>query len=222
MAHKQIDKIRKVTDGYMRKQYIHHQHYEQFAVSLIQLIVALLGDFFMDRFDSTKYDHLSQVLSKDDTVVQQISDDDASMRLCKEVKEGIHKWRFKILSCTQGLYVSIGIWKVNGSFDPDIRLDNDKGNSYSWVVNCKTKMNRGENVPWEVSQDEKYGKENYGAGDVIDMILDFDKLEVRYAVNEEDQGVAFNNIKQVTYTAAISMNNKSDGIEILEYSHDPL
>ena len=96
----------------------------------------------------------------------------------------------------------------------DIRLPNDETNSYSWSINDHGKYDDTQTY----HSSGKYGKRKFGTGDVIEMVLDFNKGEVRYIVNGDDQGVAFKDIKQVTYTAAVSTIEKGDSIEILQYS----
>ena len=49
------------------------------------------------------------------------------------------------------------------------------------------------------------------------MILDLDKQELRYIRNGEDYGIAFENVEDTEYVAAIDMYGGEDSIQIISY-----
>ena len=59
------------------------------------------------------------------------------------------------------------------------------------------------------------------AGDVVDMILDLEKLNIRYYVNGKDHGIAFINIKKCGYKMAITKAIAGvDKVELISYTSD--
>ena len=63
----------------------------------------------------------------------------------------------------------------------------------------------GRSVPWEERQKSHYGKEpRYNYDNVIEMILDLNKLTLSFIIDGKDYGVAFENIKPSRYKACMS------------------
>ena len=122
-----------------------------------------------------------------------------------------HCWRFRINHLNQEtLWMTIGVWKCNHEYDLQYRLDSSRirGKFYGWIVNYQAATG---------DKRHKYGKRRCKTGDVVDMILDLEKLQLSYFVNEEDFGVAFDKIEDTEYRAAISMNKSPDQIELISY-----
>ena len=54
--------------------------------------------------------------------------------------------------------------------------------------------------------------EEIKTGDIIDMILDLNKLQINtFVLNDEDQGIAFGNIEKTSYKAAVDIWHDKDG-----------
>ena len=63
---------------------------------------------------------------------------------------------------------------------------------------------------------DKYGQNhNFKGGDIIDMILDLDKLQLSYKVNDTDLGVAFSKIEPTSYRACIDICSEDDSVQII-------
>jgi len=60
-----------------------------------------------------------------------------------------------------------------------------------------------------------YGQSCFGVKEV-DMILDFDALELKFAINGTDYGKAFD-IERTTYRAAVNLSQVKDSVELLQY-----
>ena len=62
---------------------------------------------------------------------------------------------------------------------------------------------------------------NYGItvsdGDEIAMCLDMEKLTLSYAVDGKDQGIAFGDIEQTQYYAAIYTYHTNGSVELISY-----
>ena len=67
------------------------------------------------------------------------------------------------------------------------------------------------------NRSSKYGERKCLSGDVIDMILDLEKLELSYIVNGKNFGVAFTEIEKTEYRAVVSANVVDDAIEFVSY-----
>ena len=136
-----------------------------------------------------------------------------SAYLSERVKEkGIHKWRFQVFPLSKWT-MTIGVWKtkypINTGSTYFIFTGDTK--SYGWIITTK-KITAGDDISKKM-----YGKEKCVKGDIIDMILDLDKKELRYIRNGEDYGVAFENIEDTEYIAAIDMYGGEDSIQIMSY-----
>ncbi len=67
---------------------------------------------------------------------------------------------------------------------------------------------------WHLGKREEYGIK-WGAGDVIEMRVDFEKQEMGYSVNGIDQGIAFRNIQlEKTYYLLVCMSTRYKGESI--------
>ena len=102
----------------------------------------------------------------------------------------------------------------------------DSGKCYSYVIShaslsvgdCKT--HDLEDFDYDGSFQEANGwccKE----GDVVEIILDIDKLELRYKIpSNADEIIAFEGIENTEYRAGIAMYNDGDAIQFISYSQD--
>ena len=50
------------------------------------------------------------------------------------------------------------------------------------------------------------------------MILDLNKYTLSYKCNDKDYGIAFQDIEQTTYRAAVGFYHQQDSIEFISYS----
>ena len=59
------------------------------------------------------------------------------------------------------------------------------------------------------------------SGDTVSIYLDLIKKELKYFINDIDQGIAFNDIpndKNINYRLAISIYSKGDIVEIINFT----
>ena len=119
-------------------------------------------------------------------------------------RKGIHKWTFKLLKVnSDDWFDSIGVWKVKYPIKITDRVEafsNRQG--FGWIVNWK----------WSV-----YTNKSCVTCDIVEMILDLNKLELRYKVNGNELDAAFTDIEQTDYKAVISMNWTGDSIQFVSY-----
>ena len=130
------------------------------------------------------------------------------------ISSGEFEWKFKIgKQGIPGSYSStIGIWKIT-----------DKRSEKSVVgTNCFNKHDKklyvcgyAFDIAIIVSGQTRinYGKKCV-TKDIITMTLDLNKLELKYKVNGEDQGKAFD-IKPGAYRAVVNMSTHGDSITLL-------
>ena len=67
-----------------------------------------------------------------------------------------------------------------------------------------------------------YGNcKKYGQNDTVSIILDLRKRTINYLVNEQNQGIAYRNIKkddETKYQLIVALESKDDCIEIVDFS----
>ena len=181
----------------------------------------LLFYFIGEEFD-TERSHKEYIISDDNRIMRCRKDENVTYLiygmayLKNAVSEGIHKWTFKCLNVNNDdWFDAIGVWKTKAtSMDEHIRVDDfDDNQGYGWTFNYQEITT----VAGSFSRHIRYGKRKCLTGDIIDMILDLEKLEIRFIVNEEDWGVAFQNIEKTEYKAVVSANIELDAIELISY-----
>ena len=134
---------------------------------------------------------------------------------------GIYRWKFKIQELPKYMFswsLVIGVWKVKSA---------NKQVTDTYFTNCT--QNQGE-YEWGYAYDISYtqlvektghysNQRKYGLkikiGDIVEMILDLNLFTLRYKINDEDMGIAFENIEDTEYKAAFSSGNSDVRIEIL-------
>ena len=133
---------------------------------------------------------------------------DGAAFLLKLISSGVHKWKFYLTKVNQvGSGMTIGIW--NTKYIPDVGecLYGMYEKCYAWMV-----TGQHLNCGWD-----RYGNGKPKDGDIIEMVLDLDKGTVQYFHNDVDLGIAYRNIAQKPYRAAVSMFHEEDCIELIEY-----
>ena len=73
------------------------------------------------------------------------------------------------------------------------------------------------NVAWLYAINDDDNGKDYGKrcveGDIVDMILNFNNLTLRYKMNDKEYGNAFENIEYGPYRAAVSVYWKDEKFE---------
>lgn len=62
-----------------------------------------------------------------------------------------------------------------------------------------------------------YGDRACKEGDIIEMILDLNKLQLRYNLNGECQGIAFENVEKCEYIVGIEIYGRDNILQLLSY-----
>ena len=157
------------------------------------------------------------ILSDDNTLVEKkpYSSDAGNVFLFNTASHGVHKWKFKLrIGNMFDSTMTIGVWKINHLLDTTQALYDIwyKGKFYGWRVNNGT-ITHGDD-----EQRYKYTNHTKQNNDVIEMILDLNKRELRFICNDKDFGAAFKQIEDSSYRAAVSFYSKDYAIELLDYS----
>ena len=176
----------------------------------------LLFYYIKECFDAAKSDPNSSY-SKDNTLaIKSSRGSQGCIFLTQVVNQGVHKWKFKLVSI-QNYAVTIGVWKGDKT-DNTHRISADgfsQGRCYAYIVNhCICTPGDGEVRRYE------YGKKNCKSGDEVEMVLDLNKRELSYSVNDKALGIAFKNIQQTSYRAVLSIWKTGDAVELISYSCD--
>ena len=145
------------------------------------------------------------------TKAQKIRDCYNTAFFSKVAKKGIHEWKFRLNKFdSAGFTTIVGIWKTTFPMRYHVKLSTSSTRFYGYYLNNKTLTASGSGIRREYGE---YCRE----GDVIEMILNLNKLQLSYRVTEKDYGIAFNNIEDTTYRAALCLHYRGDIIELLSY-----
>ena len=149
-----------------------------------------------------------------------IQNTDASAYLLGIIDSGVHEYKLNISRLKRGLTggwkQTIGIWKVNENNKPpwsgDFFLKARKG---SLGLNNRGRRLVGEKLYPGDDQHDYNNCPGYKSGDTVDMIIDFDKLELRFKINGKDYGKAGDLNPEHKYRVAVSLMIKDDAIQLL-------
>ena len=144
-----------------------------------------------------------------------------SALLTNTVSDGLFSWKFKIIELSDE--INFGIYKLN--HDPSFQTSGRffiPNNAYTIeATNCSSTKSLTGNLmnPSQGSYSvlKPYGKK-CEVGDIYEMILDCHQWTLSFKVNDTDYGVAFSNIEETKYKAAIFMYSYGKGgcIELLQ------
>ena len=123
------------------------------------------------------------------------------LKTCKAVDDDSDAFRSGIL---------IG---VSSDISPDNDFEGRKGYHYCYL-HAGSKYDGQNN--WN-----SYGC-SYGSNDIVSMEMNLKRAEMRFYVNNQDQGVAYTNIKNddadVKYRLLVSLYSSGDSVEIVNFS----
>ena len=135
--------------------------------------------------------------------------------------KGIYRWGFKVEQFTnkyQGWDWIIGVWKTNkkrsemdatSSYFTPQHGDKD---GYGWLASCQ-KLGDPDAGGCYLKSVETYG-EVVNTGDVIEMVLDLNQRQIHWAVNGVHFPIAFSDIEQCEYRAAVMLASDDSRIRI--------
>lgn len=137
--------------------------------------------------------------------------------LSKIVDHGVHRWTFKVnLMFSNWWAVTIGVYKVpddetalpkNGIFC----LGSGRGYGYNVTEGTLTDLESGGAFMDAV----QYGPDLFFEG-LVEMVLDLDRMELKWIVDGEDNGKAFD-VAKGSYLAAVNLSIKRDTVEFVGY-----
>ena len=128
------------------------------------------------------------------------------------IEHGTHKWKFKIIKCFDktGWGNTIGLWRIDNNKKPPTNgiftQGKDKGYGYCTNIAKLTSLKAG--LP-----SDEYGIKATD-GDIVEMFVDMKLLQLSYAVNGTNYGIAYN-IEPDKYLAAVNMCDCNDAIQLL-------
>eukprot|EP01083_Nonionella_stella_P280903 955819_1 len=150
-------------------------------------------------------------LSNSNTIAQGKRDGVCVAYLSKLVTPiGVYRWTFRLRKVGSPPSLYIGVWKTKHGRHPYSSV-NTKGKCYSYAP-LFASLNAGDKGFHDTAQDT-YGDKRCKEGDIIEMVLDLKKFQLRYIVNGKDYGVAFK-VERTTYRAAVSMKQRT-AVEIV-------
>ena len=151
-------------------------------------------------------------LSEDNKVLKKVKWNNSSVHLSNIIDFGVHKWTFKLRKVNQsGSSMTIAIWKTKHEPILNKCLYNPpKGTAYGWMITGRYL------ICGDTEDNPKYGTIVHN-DDTIDMILDLNNQTLRYFCNQQDFGIAYQNIELTSYRAALSIFQQDDCIELVSY-----
>ena len=219
--YKNIDQRTKdLVSGYIRNEE------RKLSINITSLINYICALFYFLNDEWNKIHTTPRYLISDDKVtIQNTMEDIISHRmafLTKVARMGHHHWKFKINEWKKD-YIIIGIVKyekiflltrTSGRYDylgvtPDV--------AYCLDINAAELNVHGVGNRWE--KHDQYGV--CKQGDIIDMYLDLDKLELSFAINSIYYGKAFDIDSRFGYVAAASFGNDRVKMTLLTYDCNP-
>ena len=161
-----------------------------------------------DEFDPELHGTDMKVTDKE---VSNMKDCYRSAFLSNIVSKGIHKWKFQSIA---GQFIGI----CNDSVRNEWKYLNDwyycNTASSSYGLFLKTGQLRGGKKG--LYHREKYCPPRSSCGDVIEMCLDLNRMELKFVINDKDYGKAFD-VPPGNYRVGVCSHANATGFKLLEY-----
>ena len=181
--------------------------------------LCVLYYYIKECFDPDHCHHDYKLCNDNTLVTKPMDSDDGVVYLSKIVSAGINRWKFKLnIGNNYGTSMTIGVWKDNRALDNSTLLmyeENKRFYGYQLASLYLTDGDNGRRCEYSPNSDKEFVD-----GDIIEMILDLNKMELRYMVNEHDYGIAFKDIENTSYRGALSFYDEDHSIEFIEYKYD--
>ncbi len=140
-----------------------------------------------------------------------------SAYLRKIVYSGQHHWKFRLNVITTS-FIRIGIWKndvyITGEYINHCSLNKYANTAY--IFDGCGRINYHNHKPTRYSQFNSYGVVLNINGTIVDMFVNFDSLELSFAINGINYGKS-HDIDDCKYRAAISCRGQGTQIELLSF-----
>jgi len=104
-----------------------------------------------------------------------------------------------------------GIFTIDGAYPYDSAGTNNV--AYGFAANKGALLDVESGSGGDNDNSTRYGK-RCGTGDLVEMTLDFESLELHFAINGEAYGCAFT-VEDTEYRAAVNLCHKGDSIQII-------
>eukprot|EP01084_Bolivina_argentea_P209043 356177_1 len=152
--------------------------------------ICLIYYYLYDKWDS-QYIAKVHTLNEKNQCIEHTGEPFYQSSFCSTIADcGKYHWKFKIKHVPkQHGWIVIGIWKTMSKRKPPIHTYFTEGDSYDsgygYVVteaNITNASGGGRGGSYGVT---------CKSGDIVDMLLNFDNLTLKYSVNDKDMGIAF-------------------------------
>ena len=208
-----------------------HEKEKVNKISVPEMIKYLCLVYFnpnKDEFDPDQCD--DKIKIKENSMITDTNPDDIQTAFLKNVvSSGIHVWRFKCIGDWDepGNPDLIGIYNMDYEHlmnsNEDCYFDNysdvgEEDNIPRGHGFCSDGRLTNEYMPSEWGCD--YYPDGWGKDDTIEMRLDFNKQHLKFKVNDDDYGVAFEIDATKKFKAAISVGRRETGkggFELISY-----
>ena len=221
MSNKDVGyRLMHLSNGYMREQFATHSDYDQFEISLVNIIIELLGNIFM-RFDIYPLQHTS-LFSNYNTVFKRNKahkqKGSFTFGCSYGMNKGVHK--ISIENKVNGLrWPAFGITTNIQYFKEHSAWFNADGKADISFLNRKLigqKFCSGKQLETGKRSSTQFGvfdPNNCKAGDVISMVLNADEWTLTYELNDKQIGTTLNVIPNQTYYFFVSSNKREENVE---------
>ena len=177
--------------------------------------ICALFYYLHDTWDPDRVHSVYKI--KDDTLTRMDPGAERSAFLTTTIHSGISHWKFQLTKYNGNSYVDIGVVKkeqIDFEQAIDTFLGKFKDIYYIFSAGSHPEINiHGKNNEWK----RGYGAKT-GEGDVIDMYLDLEELELSFSINGTHYGKAFDVDTGYGYVAALSMLGAGNEVKLL--AHD--
>ena len=211
-----VNKLKKISQrnkdlsfGYLRE---NEDKSKSNYPQLIKYLVLMYSNA-QDQFDRNAAHPSTQI---DGNCIMHTEDDAYFTTYLKNVvTEGIHQWKFRFEDDVGFHCGSIGIGKATSITEhADGSIDNRKCNGT--CTGYQISMNGQKTHPNNTWFNDKGFASEVQNGDIVEVMLDFNKLMVIFKINEIAK-VEFHDIENVPYRAGVSMWRKGMGFTLISY-----
>ena len=135
------------------------------------------------------------------------------------VSEGINVWKFRFNSNYHEAFSQVGIWKTKSdkpSFATSIYIDNTNQDDISctgYIITLHGRQSDPQNV---VRYKQEWFRPAVKDGDIIEMILDLNKLVLIFKINNVEK-VKFEDIENTSYRAALATYREGEKFTLISY-----
>ena len=222
------NKNKKSVDGYVReiekKSFQNHPFYR----NIPNIINYLCMKYYHESKDRFHPELHGDFIIRADNKIAKCLYSESSAFLSNIVSKESHEWRFKIVKvsncCRDTIFFGIcnnkvdftkylnkfcySIWHFH--FQMDLHTKSFGLNAWQGIL-------RGAEDPRNKRRDANMYGEECTTGDIIDMCLDLNTLELRYKINDKDYGKAFDIPPGSSWRACVSLFGQDNVVRLIHY-----